>query len=159
MIRASSVKVGHANFTMIVEIPSSEEVLTGIFYLFEHPIIILFDSVASHDFFRVWFYGFHHENPTPPCRFYHHGGLPARLSGSPGLRATCGSSARTGSTSGISAPCGLDDACCASHGPGVPSYATRGHTDTCYATRGFGVSCCATRDCYTSYGHGWSTTS
>jgi predicted aspartyl protease len=32
------------------EIPMGEEVLVGTFFLNEHPIIILFDSGASHDF-------------------------------------------------------------------------------------------------------------
>jgi hypothetical protein len=32
------------------EIPMGEEVLAGTFFLNEHPIIILFDSRASHDF-------------------------------------------------------------------------------------------------------------
>jgi hypothetical protein len=32
------------------EIPTGEEVLAGTFFLNEHPIIILFDSVVSHDF-------------------------------------------------------------------------------------------------------------
>jgi hypothetical protein len=32
------------------EIPTGEEVLTGTFFLNKHPIIILFDSGASHDF-------------------------------------------------------------------------------------------------------------
>jgi predicted aspartyl protease len=32
------------------EIPMGEEVLVGMFFLNEHPIIILFDSGASHDF-------------------------------------------------------------------------------------------------------------
>jgi hypothetical protein len=32
------------------EIPTGEEVLTGTFFLNEHPIIILFNSGASHDF-------------------------------------------------------------------------------------------------------------
>jgi predicted aspartyl protease len=31
------------------EIPTGEEVLVGIFFLNERPIIILFDSGASHD--------------------------------------------------------------------------------------------------------------
>jgi predicted aspartyl protease len=31
-------------------IPTREEVLAGTFFLNEHPIIILFDSGASHDF-------------------------------------------------------------------------------------------------------------
>jgi hypothetical protein len=34
----------------VEEIPTGEEVLTGMFFLNEHPIIILFDSGASHDF-------------------------------------------------------------------------------------------------------------
>jgi predicted aspartyl protease len=32
------------------EIPTGEEVLVGTFFLNKHPIIILFDSGASHDF-------------------------------------------------------------------------------------------------------------
>jgi hypothetical protein len=32
------------------EIPTGEEVLAGMFFLNERPIIILFDSRASHDF-------------------------------------------------------------------------------------------------------------
>jgi hypothetical protein len=32
------------------EIPTGEEVLMGTFFLNDHPIIILFDSGASHDF-------------------------------------------------------------------------------------------------------------
>jgi predicted aspartyl protease len=32
------------------EIPTGEEVLVGTFSLNEHPVIILFDSGASHDF-------------------------------------------------------------------------------------------------------------
>jgi hypothetical protein len=34
------------------EIPTGEEVLVGTFFLNEHPVIILFDSRASHDFIR-----------------------------------------------------------------------------------------------------------
>jgi hypothetical protein len=41
---------GHANYTTMDEIPTGEEVLAGIFILNKHPIIILFDSGASHDF-------------------------------------------------------------------------------------------------------------
>jgi hypothetical protein len=53
MIRALSSRVGRANFTTVEEIPPGEEVLAGMFYLFEHPIIILFDSGASHDFMSL----------------------------------------------------------------------------------------------------------
>jgi hypothetical protein len=34
----------------VEEVPTGEEVLAGTFFLNEHPIIILFDSGASHDF-------------------------------------------------------------------------------------------------------------
>jgi hypothetical protein len=38
---------------MVEEIPPSEEVLAGTFFLYEHPIIILFNSGASHDFMSL----------------------------------------------------------------------------------------------------------
>jgi predicted aspartyl protease len=34
----------------VEEIPTGEEVLVGTFFLIERPIVILFDSGASHDF-------------------------------------------------------------------------------------------------------------
>jgi hypothetical protein len=43
-------RVGHANYTTVEEIPTGEEVLVGTFSLNKHPVIILFDSRASHDF-------------------------------------------------------------------------------------------------------------
>jgi hypothetical protein len=39
-----------ANYTNVEEIPLGEEMLAGMFFLNEYPIIILFDSRASHDF-------------------------------------------------------------------------------------------------------------
>jgi hypothetical protein len=42
--------MGHANYTTVGEIPMGEEVPSGTFFLNEHPVIILFDSGASHDF-------------------------------------------------------------------------------------------------------------
>jgi hypothetical protein len=42
--------VGCANYTTVEEIPTGEEVLAYMFLLNEHPVIILFDSGASHDF-------------------------------------------------------------------------------------------------------------
>jgi hypothetical protein len=42
--------VGYANYTTMEEIPTGEEVIAGTFFLNEHPVIILFDSRASHDF-------------------------------------------------------------------------------------------------------------
>jgi hypothetical protein len=44
------LRSGHVNHTTIEDIPEGEEVLVGTFLLFGHPIIILFDSGASHDF-------------------------------------------------------------------------------------------------------------
>jgi hypothetical protein len=55
MIYAPSPRVGHANFTMVEEIPPGEETLAGMFYLFKHSFIILFDSRASHDFMSLTF--------------------------------------------------------------------------------------------------------
>jgi hypothetical protein len=43
-------RTGHANYTIMEEIPMGEEVLVGTFFLNEHPVIILFDFGASHDF-------------------------------------------------------------------------------------------------------------
>jgi hypothetical protein len=39
-----------ANYTTVDEIPTGEKVLVGTFFLNKYPIIILFDSGASHDF-------------------------------------------------------------------------------------------------------------
>jgi hypothetical protein len=41
---------GRANYTTMKEIPTGEEVRAGTFFLNEHPVIILFNSGASHDF-------------------------------------------------------------------------------------------------------------
>jgi hypothetical protein len=41
---------GHANYTIVEEIPTGEEVLAGTAFLNERPIVILFDLGASHDF-------------------------------------------------------------------------------------------------------------
>jgi hypothetical protein len=48
--RGPAPRTGHAKYTTIDEIPTGEEVLAGMFTLNEHPIIILFNSRASHDF-------------------------------------------------------------------------------------------------------------
>jgi hypothetical protein len=47
-VRAPTLRSGHVNHTTIEDIPEGE-VLAGTFLLFGHPIIILFDSRASHD--------------------------------------------------------------------------------------------------------------
>jgi hypothetical protein len=52
-IRAPAPKAGHANYITVEEIPAGEEVLAGTFYLFEHHIIILFNSGVSHDFMSL----------------------------------------------------------------------------------------------------------
>jgi hypothetical protein len=41
---------GHANYSIVEEIPLGKEVLAGTFFLIKHPVIILFDSGASHNF-------------------------------------------------------------------------------------------------------------
>jgi hypothetical protein len=41
---------GRVNHTTVKDIPEGEEVLAGTFLLFGHPILIMFDSGASHDF-------------------------------------------------------------------------------------------------------------
>jgi hypothetical protein len=43
-------RTGHTNYTTVEEIPTGEEVLAGTLFLNERPMIILFDSGASHDF-------------------------------------------------------------------------------------------------------------
>jgi hypothetical protein len=48
--RGPAPRTGHANYTTVEEIPTGEEVLADTFFLNEHPVIILFDSGASHDF-------------------------------------------------------------------------------------------------------------
>jgi hypothetical protein len=53
MIHPSSPRIGRANFTTVEEIPPGDEVLVGMFFLYEHPIIILFNSGASHDFMSL----------------------------------------------------------------------------------------------------------
>jgi hypothetical protein len=44
---------GRVNHTTVEDIPEGEEVLAGTSLLFGHPIIILFDSRASHDFMSL----------------------------------------------------------------------------------------------------------
>jgi hypothetical protein len=46
-------RIGRANFISLEEISLGEDVLAGTFFLYEHPIIILFDSGASHDFLSL----------------------------------------------------------------------------------------------------------
>jgi hypothetical protein len=48
--RVPAPQSGRANYTTVEEIPLGEGVLAGTFFLNKHPIIVLFDSGASHDF-------------------------------------------------------------------------------------------------------------
>jgi hypothetical protein len=48
-----SLRVGRTTFTTLEEILLGEEVLASTFFLYENPIIILFDSGASHDFLSL----------------------------------------------------------------------------------------------------------
>jgi hypothetical protein len=48
--RGPAPRTGCANYTTVEEIPTGEEVLAGTVFLNDHPVIILFDFGASHDF-------------------------------------------------------------------------------------------------------------
>jgi hypothetical protein len=48
--RGPAPRTGRVNYTTVDVIPTGEEVLAGTFFLNERPIVILFDSRASHDF-------------------------------------------------------------------------------------------------------------
>jgi hypothetical protein len=48
--RGLVLRTGCANYTTVEEIPMGEEVLASMFFLNEHPVIILFDSGASYNF-------------------------------------------------------------------------------------------------------------
>jgi hypothetical protein len=43
-------KTGHVNYTTMKDIPESEQVLAGTFSLNGYPVVILFDSGATHNF-------------------------------------------------------------------------------------------------------------
>jgi hypothetical protein len=49
-LRGPALRTGRANYTTVEEIPKGEEVLAAMFFLNEHPVIILIDSGASHNF-------------------------------------------------------------------------------------------------------------
>jgi hypothetical protein len=50
VVRPPPSRVGRANFTTLEEIPLGENILVVMFFLYEHQIIIPFDSGALHDF-------------------------------------------------------------------------------------------------------------
>jgi hypothetical protein len=43
-------KIGRVNYTTMEDIPEGEQVLVGMFSLNGYPVVILFDSDATHDF-------------------------------------------------------------------------------------------------------------
>jgi hypothetical protein len=46
--RGPAPQPGHTNYTTVEEIPTGEKVLAGMFFLNKHPIVVLFNSGASH---------------------------------------------------------------------------------------------------------------
>jgi hypothetical protein len=61
------VRQGRLNFTTLADIPEGAPILTGIFSILNFPVVILFDSGASHNFISAKFSAkcmlpFHHTN-------------------------------------------------------------------------------------------------
>jgi hypothetical protein len=48
--KVAGIKTGRVNYTTMEDVPEGEQVLTGMFSLNGHPVTVLFDSGASHDF-------------------------------------------------------------------------------------------------------------
>jgi hypothetical protein len=48
--KVAIVKTGRVNYTAMEDIPEGEQVLVGTFSLNRYPIVIMFDSGATHDF-------------------------------------------------------------------------------------------------------------
>jgi hypothetical protein len=48
-----AIKKGCVNYTTMEDSPEGEQVIAGTFSLKGHPIVILFDSGASHDFISM----------------------------------------------------------------------------------------------------------
>jgi hypothetical protein len=48
--KVAVVKTGRVNYTTLEEVPEGEQVLAGMFSLNGHPIAVLFDSGATHNF-------------------------------------------------------------------------------------------------------------
>jgi hypothetical protein len=49
--KVTIAKTGRVNYTIMEDIPEGEQVLAGTFSLKGYPVVILFDSGATHDFF------------------------------------------------------------------------------------------------------------
>jgi hypothetical protein len=53
--KVAIAKTGRVNYTTMEDIPEGKQVLTGTFSLNGQPVVILFDSCATHDFIsRYW---------------------------------------------------------------------------------------------------------
>jgi hypothetical protein len=48
--KVAVAKIGRINYTTMKEVPEGEQVLAGMLFLNGSPIVILFDSSATHDF-------------------------------------------------------------------------------------------------------------
>jgi hypothetical protein len=64
------VKQGRLNFTTLKELPEGAPVMTGTFSVFNQPVLILFDSGASHSFISQKFSVKCHCPSTIPKGFY-----------------------------------------------------------------------------------------
>jgi len=51
----SNVRQGYVHYTTIEEIPADEVVTMGTFLVNQHPVVVLFDSGASHSFMSQTF--------------------------------------------------------------------------------------------------------
>jgi hypothetical protein len=49
------VRQGRLNFTTLADIPEGAPVMTGIFSILNYPVVVLFDSSASHSFISAKF--------------------------------------------------------------------------------------------------------
>ena len=55
------MRQGYVHYTTIEEIPADEVVTTGTFLVNQHPVVVLFDSGASHSFMSQTFVSKHNQ--------------------------------------------------------------------------------------------------
>ena len=48
--KAAPIKTGHVNYTTLEDITDGTQVMTGMFSINQRPVVVLFDSGASHTF-------------------------------------------------------------------------------------------------------------